>query len=387
MRSAAKRLLVARIRKEKPVARKLDELEISWRNEGMSEASKEERDVVARLGKLKVVQEVTKIFADTLKEELGLEVQAKGEETERESGESASEAEREDADRRRRKVTERPSVDESEEEKDSDDGAIRASDFEDSDEEMEDEHVNDGQVTQQSGTESDTESIVMSNVEEDGTGMDGEDGWETNSDGEFVRKPSSKADPSDSFKSLSLDTPEEPKKEKPSKTKPNSGTKATTSRFLPTLMAGYISDPDSEASDDAPKARKNRRGQRARQAIWEKKYGDKAKHKQKELRKGQLMDEKGRRITGDNTQGQRGGKYQADGKSNGYSHGRQPGPQKGFGRGGKFTNGQTKGGFEKPEKERKKDDEGKLHPSWLAAKKKKEEVQKVEFKGKKITFD
>ncbi|KAK9897464.1 Bud-site selection protein [Cystobasidium minutum MCA 4210] len=58
----------------------------------------------------------------------------------------------------------------------------------------------------------------------------------------------------------------------------------TTSAFLPSLAAGYTlgdSDgsvySDDDAADTKP-ARKNRRGQRARQAIWERKYGKNAKH-------------------------------------------------------------------------------------------------------------
>ncbi|KXJ89862.1 Bud-site selection protein, partial [Microdochium bolleyi] len=67
-----------------------------------------------------------------------------------------------------------------------------------------------------------------------------------------------------------------PKRAKTAKIKTNTGTSA----FLPTLMGGYISNSESEASDIdvAPSLKKNRRGQRARQQIWEKKYGDKARH-------------------------------------------------------------------------------------------------------------
>uniref|UniRef100_A0A060T911 ARAD1D07524p n=1 Tax=Blastobotrys adeninivorans TaxID=409370 RepID=A0A060T911_BLAAD len=56
--------------------------------------------------------------------------------------------------------------------------------------------------------------------------------------------------------------------------------------FLPTLATGYISGSDDEDDVDpndsvvrqATSARKNRRGQRARQKIWEQKYGRRAKH-------------------------------------------------------------------------------------------------------------
>ncbi|GAA6055894.1 hypothetical protein JCM3770_002348 [Rhodotorula araucariae] len=62
----------------------------------------------------------------------------------------------------------------------------------------------------------------------------------------------------------------------------------TSSSFLPSLAAGYVSYSDSDGEDarwvkdlereDKKGARKNRRGQRARQAIWEKKYGSAANH-------------------------------------------------------------------------------------------------------------
>jgi hypothetical protein len=53
-------------------------------------------------------------------------------------------------------------------------------------------------------------------------------------------------------------------------------------------MGGYISGSESASDVDvAPSDRKNRRGQRARQAIWEKKYGEGAKHRQKQQSKGE----------------------------------------------------------------------------------------------------
>lgn len=61
--------------------------------------------------------------------------------------------------------------------------------------------------------------------------------------------------------------------------------------FLPALSTGYIpasddSDPDEEYNSFEPlkKIRKNRRGQRERQAIWLKKYGSSARHLHPELK-------------------------------------------------------------------------------------------------------
>lgn len=78
----------------------------------------------------------------------------------------------------------------------------------------------------------------------------------------------------------------------------------TRSTFLPALSTGYIpasdsSDPDEEYKSFAPlkKERKNRRGQRERQAIWLKKYGSAARHLHPELQttpKTQIGRETGR---------------------------------------------------------------------------------------------
>ncbi|KAF5360473.1 hypothetical protein D9756_004723 [Leucocoprinus leucothites] len=64
---------------------------------------------------------------------------------------------------------------------------------------------------------------------------------------------------------------------------------SATSTFLPSLSVGFIrgsdesdwSDAEAKLADSGQK--KNRRGQRARRAIWEKKYGRNANHKKKEL--------------------------------------------------------------------------------------------------------
>ncbi|KIP05392.1 hypothetical protein PHLGIDRAFT_128949 [Phlebiopsis gigantea 11061_1 CR5-6] len=68
-------------------------------------------------------------------------------------------------------------------------------------------------------------------------------------------------------------------------------TKAGESTFLPSLSVGFTRG-DSDASDiddgEAAKAdpRKNRRGQRARRAIWEKKYGRNANHVKSQIAEG-----------------------------------------------------------------------------------------------------
>ncbi|KAL5482717.1 hypothetical protein ACEPAI_9311 [Sanghuangporus weigelae] len=82
--------------------------------------------------------------------------------------------------------------------------------------------------------------------------------------------------------------------------------KAGESAFLPSLSVGFISGSDSEWSESEAKiadmpVKKNRRGQRARKAIWEKKYGRNANHLKK-LRENDVRYAKVRMV-----RGQRGG--------------------------------------------------------------------------------
>lgn len=154
-----------------------------------------------------------------------------------------------------------------------------------------------------------------------------------------------------------------PKSKRSELPKPSS----TMSTFLPTLMSGYISGSDSDIDASyykdkkgkkkgpaEPKERKNRMGQQARRALWEKKFGKNADHvKKEEAEQGRKKIE--RRIK----QGKRG-----DGK-------------KGHG----------------AEKKKSMEVEGPLHPSWEAARKAKEQQAKVQEAvmgkpmGKKIIFD
>jgi hypothetical protein len=155
------------------------------------------------------------------------------------------------------------------------------------------------------------------------------------------------------------------------------------STFLPTLMGGYWSGSESAASDledSAPAARKNRRGQAARRAIAEKKYGEKAKHIQ--AGKGPAGKANGK---DDGWDAKRGAKGSND----------RPGKSRGFGsrdalqRGRNFERATGENAVTvtpKPRGMGKKDDVGVLHPSWQAAKKAKEAKKAATFQGK-VTFD
>lgn len=153
--------------------------------------------------------------------------------------------------------------------------------------------------------------------------------------------------------------------------------KPKASSFIPSLSVGYVAGSDSEPESDieelAP-AKKNRRGQRARQQIAEKKFGDKAKH---------LVNGKNDRSAGwDAKRGATdGGRGKRGGKAGGNTHG-------GYGGGNAGYNRHAANEQPAPPKKKHNDDEGPLHPSWIAAKAAKEKKNApVAFTGKKISFD
>ncbi|EPE07227.1 cellular morphogenesis protein [Ophiostoma piceae UAMH 11346] len=165
------------------------------------------------------------------------------------------------------------------------------------------------------------------------------------------------------------------------------------SNFLPSLMGGFMADAgdnsDGYGSDEAQRderaaakmlgvVRKNRRGQRARQAIWEKKYKADAKHVIQEKLNPKPVAEKwdAKRGAVDANDAPRwlrrklavGGKPGYAGKSGGG--GPAPAPA-----------------APKKNENANKQVTGTLHPSWEAARKAKEAAQTAEFKGTKIVFD
>ncbi|GAV27901.1 hypothetical protein PMKS-001369 [Pichia membranifaciens] len=135
---------------------------------------------------------------------------------------------------------------------------------------------------------------------------------------------------------------------------------------LPSLATGYYSGGESEDEntkdslvEELTKPRKNRRGQRARQKIWEKKYGSGAKHvvKQQERAK---SDRERLRLEFEARQEKRDRKQQE-------------------------REEREKVRAEKMKKQQEK--ENKMHPSWEAKIKAQESMKKAKFEGKKITFD
>jgi hypothetical protein len=184
---------------------------------------------------------------------------------------------------------------------------------------------------------------------------------------------------------------------------PSPKLKPTSSAFLPSLtMGGYWSGSEGDEPEDIEEhvaPRKNRRGQRARQAIAEQKFGAAAKHvlegrpanKPKDARdagwdmkrgatnsedvrgyKGMDRKERRSRLEGARKAGASGGN--AIPIASGKIAAAPSGDARTF----------EQSVMVKP----KRDDIGSLHPSWEAKRKAKAATGKiVPFQGKKITFD
>lgn len=171
--------------------------------------------------------------------------------------------------------------------------------------------------------------------------------------------------------SLSPSPPPAKKKKKKDKTAP---ARPRDSTFLPSLMGGYISGSESASDVDVAPSKK-RLGQRQRQAIWEKKFGTRAKHLQRPAKQ-----QRGGRDSGwDMKRGAVDGEDEQQQRTPWKKGIRNP-----------LTRQAAAAADPKPEAQRpptKKDDEGPLHPSWAARKQAKASEKTATFSGSKITFD
>ncbi|KAG2071341.1 Bud-site selection protein [Suillus decipiens] len=150
--------------------------------------------------------------------------------------------------------------------------------------------------------------------------------------------------------------------------------KATQSTFLPSLSVGFIrGDSDTDFSDSEEKAadaaKKNRRGQRARRAIWEKKFGRHANHVMKQKASdpsGIAVAHKGQRQHRNDDRDSDGGPF-----SGGRRNAQIPDKNR------SYASARHMLGNRKEEKP--------LHPSW-EAKKKQQNVAIVPAQGTRIVF-
>lgn len=151
---------------------------------------------------------------------------------------------------------------------------------------------------------------------------------------------------------------------------------------LPELATGYFSGgSDSEIEDDEvvtkiiKPQKKNRRGQRARQKIWEAKFKNQANHikKEKELKQKQYEQRQKEYEERVAKREARAKEWEKTGANN------APLKQQRI-----FKKNVTMPSAPTSTKEEPK--ETKLHPSWEAKKKQEAALKNVKFQGKKITF-
>ncbi|AEO59086.1 hypothetical protein MYCTH_2307048, partial [Thermothelomyces thermophilus ATCC 42464] len=235
--------------------------------------------------------------------------------------------------------------------------------------------------------EEDLDPMEVTSDEEGGSGSGSGDEFDGFSDD--AEGPQSSASDDEGVSEAESSTSSESRSPPPKKAKKAKGAlKPTDSTFLPTLMGGYISGSESASDIDVAPKRKNRRGQRARQAIWEKKYGDKARHLQKAAKgRDAGWDPKRGAVNGESKPWKRGIRNplldKDKAKASGTNETKQTNEKK------QADNEKKQPTDEKKKKPapRKRDDTGPLHPSWEAKRKAKEKQQlSAPFQGKKIVF-
>lgn len=281
----------------------------------------------------------------------------------------------------------------------------------------------------ESGSDSDSESdepeqrrtSKSKHQSNDSDASDAEDDSTSDSDSE---DDSSSDSDSGSDASSSSSSSERPRKRKAKTCSPERSSKkfkksSATSTFLPSLSTGFIagrsddewSDAEADLADrdlseiksGGKKERKNRMGQRARKALYEKKYGKNANHiKMREKQKAAKLERSANRPPGarvggggDGSGRQRPPAFQAPTKRDGgwggpvvplpkqpkrpfvpRSEAPVPVVAPAMQNGGKP--GAKAGGESKAQE---------MHPSWIAKQKQKELMAQVKPQGKKVVFD
>ena len=158
--------------------------------------------------------------------------------------------------------------------------------------------------------------------------------------------------------------------------------------FLPSLsMGGYWSGsedgPDPDITAGKIDVKRNKRGQRARRAIYEKKYGHNANHLRKQAQSRDHGWDLHKGARGDGT----GSKSR--GRKRGFERTKTDSARR-TGASRREVKATSSGANTEPIKPRAKAMSaagGPLHPSWEAAKKAKESKQSTAFQGKKVIFE
>ncbi|KAI9369070.1 Bud-site selection protein [Aspergillus egyptiacus] len=326
--------------------------------------STEEANVTARLFKSTPVKNVLPGIMDGMRGLFGLEPAGAAGKNNK-GGKTQGKDTRED-EKTKKKDTQRrgDAVDGSEEEEEQSGDEARRRDVDDMD------------VDAESGEEdySHFDARLASDSEDDNSDDDG------SSDAE--KRHTKSHPPPRSSMSISLSPEPEPEPElepepkKKSKAKAST-TPATSTTFLPSLMmGGYWSGSESEPEElDEQPRRKNRMGQQARRALWEKKYGARANHVKEQKKK---AGKNGRDSGWDPRKGATGG--DGDGGRRKFGTGSNAMAMSGKDR-------MQQQGKENPRGGKKAQDDKPLHPSWEAARKAKEQKATASFSGKKVVFD
>jgi hypothetical protein len=315
------------------------------------------RNIYSKLMNMKDIQSIADIIENSFKVILGAVEKEKKDIEDVETSESSSDEDSDDGNSSEgdnagadEKTSEDIEINGGDDEFSQFDNMVAGSDEDDSDVEL-DETINYNEVT-------DEEPSDESEVELEKNEIESESDDESNSESEddfFVEEPmavkkSQKKEQSD----------KKSKKEKTDKKKDKKKVQ------LPELQIGYVSGSEDEYDDDVVKQitqpKKNRRGQRARQKIWEAKYGGGAKHIQKEKEKVKLEREQKQREYEERV-AKRAAKAAITGSNNVPL--------------GEKKSGQSMTVEDKPQG---------LHPSWEAKKKQEEALKNVKFSGKKIVF-
>ncbi|KAK8440129.1 hypothetical protein CA7LBN_003086 [Candidozyma auris] len=202
------------------------------------------------------------------------------------------------------------------------------------------------------------------------TDEEGTEGEDSENEDPFLDDPSDEEEINDEIEKKEKVEKRERKDKKEKKDKKDKKDKKEKLK-LPALASGYFSGGSDDEEDvdndkivkEVTTTRKNRRGQRARQKIWEQKYGSKAKHVQKEKQR-ILSERQQKQLEFEERQRKREMKA-------------------------KLAREAAQENSKPPEDQTKKPSAAaqKMHPSWEAKKLAEEKMKSVKFTGKKITFD
>ncbi|OAA79379.1 Bud-site selection protein, BUD22 [Akanthomyces lecanii RCEF 1005] len=221
------------------------------------------------------------------------------------------------------------------------------------------------------------ETVNLDDISISGGDSDGGDPHAADDDDDEDDEPSAKTKSTKKVTSRGVSLSPSPSPP-PKRSKKAAAGRPTDSTFLPSLMGGYVSGSES-ASDVDLAPPKKRRGQRARRAIWEQKYGSNAKHiKDAANNKGRGRD--------DGWDMKRGAVDASDSRTPWKKGVKNPFSSASAGSGAGAGRSQQQETRRLPPPT-KRDDEGPLHPSWEARKKAKESLKATSFAGSKVVFD